>query len=159
MWTYCSYFLKKRPINFGKEEGVCPRAYYIMDSAFGAITISVLIFRKVMLYFPLRKIHQHFAVPVVTEDTLTGEVAHCDGFKLCQLAEKWFTSHSISPDLTITRALHTKCLLTVILQQYAFCHKSIVISYESPLLWGSIAPVPDLWLTGFYFANCNNHCG
>ena len=92
MWTYCSYFLKKTPINFGKEEGVCPRAYYTMDSAFGVTTINVLFFRRVMLSFPLRKIRQHFAVPVATEDTSTEEVAYCDGSRLCQSAGKWFTS-------------------------------------------------------------------
>ncbi len=122
MWTYCSYFLKKTPINFGKEKGVCPRAYCTMDSAFEAIAINVRISKKVMLCSPLRKIQQHCAVPVVTEGMSTDGVAYCDGFKLCQLAGKWFTSHSMSQELN---AMKLNCfnLLCCEYLSFLFCKR------------------------------------
>jgi len=70
-----------------------------MGLAFEAIAINVHISRKVMLYFPLRKTLQHFAVPVATEGRLSGEVACCDGSRFYQLARKEFTSHSMFPEL------------------------------------------------------------
>ncbi len=99
------FFLsKKRPINFGKEKGVCPRVYYTTDSAFEAIAIYVHIIRMVMLCSPLRKIQRHFAAPVVTEGMSLDEAACCDGFKPCQLAGKWFTSPSMSQESNVRTA-------------------------------------------------------
>jgi hypothetical protein len=85
------FLSKKRPINFGKEEKVCPRVYCTMVSVFEAIAIVDHIFKREILFLTLRKIRFLFVVRAAKEDVSSSEAASYDGFTQYLSVKRWCT--------------------------------------------------------------------